>query len=200
MAMHTNRTRRLTAIASLAVLAGAAVSAASAGTQPNVLFIISDDAGWADFGFNDQGNGEIPTPALDSIAARGRWFRAAYTAPVCSPSRARMFLGQHGQRRGYDNNGPDDQSAANAVVEGLTLDDITIFERMNDAGYHVGFFGKWHQGTERDVVNGNTLVTPGNLPPRHGSDEFLGLTSVECDGFCVFANAGKVVPKVGFSL
>ena len=178
MTMHIHRTpTRLSAVtAVLVTLAGGAIGTAIAGDQPNVLFIISDDAGWADFGFNDQGNGQIPTPALDSIAARGRWFRAAYTAPVCSPSRARMFLGQHGQRRGYDNNGPDDQNAANSVVEGLTLEDETIFERMNDAGYHVGFFGKWHQGTERDVVNGNTLITPGNLPPRHGIDEFLGLT------------------------
>ena len=164
---------------SAGVCAALAISAglASAGSQPNVLLIISDDAGWADFGFNDQGNGQIPTPALDSIAARGRWFRAAYTAPVCSPSRARIFLGQHGQRTGYDHNGPDDQDAGNAIVEGLRLEDETIFERMNDAGYHVGFFGKWHQGTERDVVAGNTLITPGNLPPRHGIDYFLGLTS-----------------------
>jgi arylsulfatase A-like enzyme len=122
--------------------AGAALvlgaGAASAGGQPNILLIISDDAGWADFGFNDQGNGQIPTPALDSIAARGRWFRAAYTAPVCSPSRARIFLGQHGQRTGYDHNGPDDQSASNAVVEGLTLGDVTMFERLNDAGTRSG--------------------------------------------------------------
>ena len=108
---------------SAGVCAALAISAglASAGSQPNVLLIISDDAGWADFGFNDQGNGQIPTPALDSIAARGRWFRAAYTAPVCSPSRARIFLGQHGQRTGYDHNGPDDQDAGNAIVEQATV-------------------------------------------------------------------------------
>ena len=145
--------------------------------QPNVVLIISDDAGWADFGFNDQGNGEIPTPALDSIASRGRWFRAAYTAPVCSPSRARIFLGQHQQRTGYDHNGPDSQDSSDGVVEGLRLSDTTLFERMGDAGYHVGFFGKWHLGTERDTVQGQTVVAEGNLPPRHGIDYFLGLTS-----------------------
>ena len=83
----------------------------AAAAQPNIVLIISDDAGWADFGFNDEGNGQIPTPALDSIANRGRWFRSAYTAPVCSPSRARMFLGQHNQRTGYDHNGPDSQES-----------------------------------------------------------------------------------------
>ncbi|MEO1510472.1 MAG: sulfatase-like hydrolase/transferase [Planctomycetota bacterium] len=163
-----------------AVVAWMSLSIASlspAMAQPNVVFIISDDAGWADFGFNDQGNGQIPTPALDSIANRGRWFRAAYTAPVCSPSRARIFLGQHNQRTGYDNNNPDSLSAADPVVEGLTLGDTTMFERMRDRGYHVGFFGKWHLGTELDVVSNGQLVTPGNLPPRHGIDYFWGLTS-----------------------
>lgn len=144
--------------------------------QPNIVLIISDDAGWADFGFNDQGNGEIPTPAIDSIAGRGVWFRSAYTAPVCSMSRARMFLGMHPQRTGYESNMVESEDASDAVVEGLRLGDTTLFERMRDAGYHVGYFGKWHLGTERDVVSGGELVTPGNLPPRHGIDEFLGLT------------------------
>ncbi|MEM1184197.1 MAG: sulfatase-like hydrolase/transferase [Planctomycetota bacterium] len=161
------------AASALALAAGSACALA----QPNIVFIISDDAGWADFGFNDQGNGEIPTPALDSIANDGRWFRAAYTAPVCSPSRARTFLGVHNQRTGYDNNAPDSQDASDSVVQGLRLDDTTMFERMSDRGYHVGYFGKWHLGTERDVVNGNTLITPGNLPPRHGIDYFWGITS-----------------------
>lgn len=165
---------RLAAAAAAAVVGCHALSSAA---QPNIVFIISDDAGWADFGFNDQGNGQVPTPALDSIAARGRWFRAAYTAPVCSPSRARIFLGQHGQRTGYDHNGPNSLDGSDSVVEGLRLEDVTMFERLNDAGYHVGYFGKWHLGTEQDQVVGNTVVAEGNLPPRHGIDYFLGLTS-----------------------
>lgn len=165
-----SRARRVAAAAAVASLIAPAVA------QPNIVFIISDDAGWADFGFNDQGNGQIPTPALDSIADEGRWFRAAYTAPVCSPSRARMFLGQHNQRTGYDNNAPDSLDAADSQVQGLRLSDTTLFERLNDAGYHVGYFGKWHLGTEQDVVQNNTVVTEGNLPVRHGIDYFWGIT------------------------
>ncbi|MEO1583788.1 MAG: sulfatase-like hydrolase/transferase [Planctomycetota bacterium] len=172
------RAFRSAAASVLAALVPAAASAHQQGTtQPNIVFIISDDAGWADFGFNDQGNGEIPTPALDSIADRGRWFRAAYTAPVCSPSRARTFLGQHNQRTGYDNNNPASLNAADSVVEGLLLEDTTMFERLGDAGYHVGYFGKWHLGTEQDVVQGGAVINEGNLPVRHGIDYFWGLTS-----------------------
>ncbi len=144
---------------------------------PNIVLIISDDAGWADFGFNEEGNGQIPTPAIDSIAAGGRWFPATYTAPVCSPSRARMFLGQHQQRTGYDNNQPKSLDSTDAVVEGLALENITLFERLRAVGYHTGFFGKWHLGTERDAVSNGVLVAPGNLPPRHGINYFLGLTA-----------------------
>lgn len=160
------------ACASACLLVGASAVAAA---QPNILLIISDDAGWADFGFNDLGNGEIPTPALDSIADRGVRFNAAYTSPVCSVSRARFFLGQHPQRSGYQDNAPDSTDASDANVEGLRLEDVTMFERLRDAGYHVGFFGKWHLGMEKDITDAGSLVTPGNLPPRHGIDRFLGV-------------------------
>ncbi|MEM0983589.1 MAG: sulfatase-like hydrolase/transferase [Planctomycetota bacterium] len=170
-------TRVFSASRAAAVLAAAFFFAAHAVAQPNIVLIISDDAGWADFGFNDQGNGLVPTPEIDRIADGGRWFRAAYTAPVCSPSRARMFLGLHNQRTGYDNNGPNSFDASDSVVQGLMLGDVTMFERLKAAGYSTGFFGKWHLGQERDVVSNNTTVIEGNLPPRHGIDYFLGLTS-----------------------
>ncbi|USN97908.1 MAG: sulfatase-like hydrolase/transferase [Phycisphaeraceae bacterium] len=157
------------------LLALAALGQRAASARPNILFIISDDAGWADFGFNALGNGEVPTPALDSIAARGVQFFAAYTSPVCSISRARTFLGQYPQRSGYQDNEPSSQDASDDVVQGLRLEDTTMFERLHDAGYHVGYFGKWHLGMEQDIVQDGVLVTPGNLPPRHGIDYFLGL-------------------------
>lgn len=55
--------------------------------DPNVIVIVSDDAGWADFGFMDSITGEnteIHTPNLDALAARGVKFSNAYTAAVCA--------------------------------------------------------------------------------------------------------------------
>ncbi len=44
--------------------------------QPNILLLIADDLGYGELGC--QGNPEIPTPHIDSIAARGVRFTQAY--------------------------------------------------------------------------------------------------------------------------
>ena len=66
----------------LAALLGASVLATGAfasDTRPNIVYIIVDDLGWADAGF--QGSADIQTPALDALAAEGllrlgRWSEA----------------------------------------------------------------------------------------------------------------------------
>ena len=56
--------------------------AQDAANKPNVVFIISDDVGFHDFGF--QGSKEIQTPHIDALAKQGVHFSNAYvTAPVC---------------------------------------------------------------------------------------------------------------------
>jgi hypothetical protein len=148
-----------------------------AGDQPNVLFIISDDAGWADFGFNDQGNGQIPTPALDSIAARGRWFRAAYTAPVCSPSRARMFLGQHGQRtwlRPQRARRPGRRQQRRRRPHPRRHHHLRAHERRRLPRRLLRQVAPGHRARRRQRQHPHHPRQP---PPRHGIDEFLGLTS-----------------------
>src|SRR3954468_21643996 len=75
---------RILLTALLAVAAAAGASAADA-TKPNVVFILSDDQGYADAGWH--GN-EIKTPNLDKIAAAGARLDAFYAQPVASPARA----------------------------------------------------------------------------------------------------------------
>jgi len=55
--------------------------------HPNIVILLADDLGYGELGC--QGNPEIPTPHIDSIAANGVRFTAGYVAgPNCSPSRA----------------------------------------------------------------------------------------------------------------
>ncbi len=84
---------------------GAAAYSADA-PKPNVLVIVADDLGWGELGC--QGNNEIPTPHIDSIAKSGIRFTSGYVSgPYCSPTRAGLMSGRYQQRFGHEfNPGP----------------------------------------------------------------------------------------------
>lgn len=90
----------------LAVFAFAACGAAAHGaesTKPNVIVILSDDVGWGEYGF--QGNKQIPTPHIDSIASEGVRFVQGYVSgPYCSPTRAGLMTGRYQTRFGHEFN------------------------------------------------------------------------------------------------
>ena len=62
-----------------------ATPAAQTGARPNIIVVLVDDMGWSDIG---PYGGEIPTPNLDALAARGARFTQFYATPRCSPTRA----------------------------------------------------------------------------------------------------------------
>jgi len=51
-------------------------AASIADRKPNIVLIVADDLGYADLGF--QGVKDIPTPALDALAASGIRFTNGY--------------------------------------------------------------------------------------------------------------------------
>lgn len=106
---------------------------------PNVIVIVTDDGGWADFGFN--GCKDYATPNLDRIAKEGANFTAGYvTGPVCSPSRAGLLTARFGGRFGHDMNLGNDKKF------GLPLTEKLISNRFKDLGYATAAIGKWHLG------------------------------------------------------
>lgn len=132
--------------------------------QPNIVILFSDDAGYADFGF--QGNSLYSTPNIDRIAENGIRFTNAYvSASVCSPSRAGLMTGRYQQRFGHEYNlpGMDDPEVAQSM-RGLPLSEVTIADLLKEAGYATGLIGKWHLGTH-----------PSFRPDRRGFDEFFGM-------------------------
>ncbi|WP_413112364.1 sulfatase [Thaumasiovibrio sp. DFM-14] len=117
-------------------------------SQPNILLIVSDDAGYADFGFH--GSTVMQTPVLDKLAAQSTLFSQAYvTAAVCGPSRAGLLTGRYQQRFGYEeNNVPGYMSASGTMGDemGLPIEERTIGNYLQDLGYTTAVIGKWHQG------------------------------------------------------
>jgi autotransporter-associated beta strand protein len=151
---------------------------APAGTpdRPNIIVIISDDGGFADWEFMDgyiqtlnpgQAGSPVPTPHLNSLRDRGVLFTNAYTASVCSPSRAAIVTGSYQQRIGYEYNINNLPGAT--AVDGLHPDVVTIFDRMKAEGYSTGAIGKWHLGARAPDAG------LGNRPENQGVDEFFGI-------------------------
>lgn len=121
--------------------------------QPNFVFILVDDLGWADVKCNYP-ESFYDTPNIDKLAENGVRFTQAYAAnPVCSPTRAAIMTGKHPNRinitdwiPGNDPKkrpllGPQDASE-------LALKEITLAEKLKEKGYQTGFIGKWHLGSE----------------------------------------------------
>jgi len=133
--------------------------AAPAWGKPNVVVFLSDDVGYAEYGF--QGNKQIPTPNIDSIAAAGVRFTQGYVSgPYCSPTRAGLMTGRYQTRFGHEFNGGGGDGGDQTF--GLPLSETTIANRMHDLGYATAAVGKWHLG-------GRAF-----LPMKRGFDEFYG--------------------------
>lgn len=121
----------------------------------NILIILCDDVGYGEFGF--QGNKEIPTPHIDSIARNGIRFSQGYVSgPYCSPTRAGLLTGRYQTRYGHEFNGQGPNF-------GLPLSERTLADMLKRLGYATCCIGKWHLGLE-----------PQFRPTKRGFDEFYG--------------------------
>ncbi|MGP1994325.1 sulfatase [Zobellia laminariae] len=133
--------------------------------KPNIVFILSDDAGYADFGF--QGSKEFKTPELDKFAKNSVLFTQAYvSAAVCGPSRAGLLTGKYQQKFGYEENNVPGLMSKNGITGddmGLPLDQKIMADYLKEQGYKTAVFGKWHLG------NADRFH-----PTKRGFDEFYG--------------------------
>jgi arylsulfatase A-like enzyme len=134
--------------------------------KPNIIFLFSDDAGYADFGFH--GSDVMKTPNLDKLAKQGVKFTQGYvTDATCGPSRAGLITGKYQQRFGYQEiNVPNYMSENSKFLGddmGLPLDQKTIADYLKKLGYKNAVYGKWHLG------NADRFH-----PLNRGFDEFYG--------------------------
>jgi len=127
--------------------------------KPNIIFILADDLGFGDVGFN--GQKLIKTPHIDNLAKQGMQFSNFYAGTtVCAPSRSTLLTGQpsgHTFIRGNLGVLPEGQYPLADSV-------FTLSEMLKEAGYKTGAFGKWGLGP----------VGSEGDPIRQGFDHFYG--------------------------
>ena len=128
-----------------------ALTPLAAKDRPNVLLLLVDDMGWADF--SCFGNTAAKTPNIDRLAREGLRFEHFYVAsPLCSPSRTGLSTGQYPQRwriSSYLANRAENN--ARGIAQWLDPRAPMLARMLHDAGYATGHFGKWHMGGQRDV-------------------------------------------------
>ena len=145
--------------------------------KPNIIFFFSDQQRWDTLGCYGQ---KLPlTPNLDRMAAQGVRFAHAFTCqPVCGPARSCLQTGKYATETGCFRNNI-----------GLPTDEKTIAHWLAEAGYEVGYLGKWHlASTGLGGVKINLRAEP--IPPlyRGGYKDFwlasdvLEFTSHAYDG------------------
>ncbi len=106
--------------------------------QPDIVFFLIDDLGYADCGFN--GGKEIKTPNIDRLAQSGVIIENHYVQPVCSPTRSTLLTGRYPTHTGvYTIVSP-------GAPWGLPLAERTLADALRSAGYRTALTGKWHLG------------------------------------------------------
>ncbi|GAI43593.1 unnamed protein product, partial [marine sediment metagenome] len=89
------------------------------------------------------GNPIIQTPNMDALAANGiRFSNAFVTTSICASSRASIFTGQWTRRHGIIDFGTHFSEEALAQTYPMLL---------SQAGYRIGFIGKYGVGPKRDL-------------------------------------------------
>lgn len=118
--------------------------------KPNILLIVADDMGYSDLGCF---GGEIHTPSIDAIAARGVRATNFCVAPSYSPTGSMLLSGTDSHIAGIGNMaewiGPTQRGKPG--YEGhLNSRFTSMASRLKDVGYHTYMAGKWHVGEEPD--------------------------------------------------
>ena len=158
-------------------------------TQPNLLVFFSDQQRWDTCGC--YGQRMDVTPNLDRMAAEGVRFEYAFTCqPVCGPARACLQTGKYATEVGCYRNDI-----------ALPLGERTLANWFSEAGYEVGYIGKWHLASQGQELNYTVSAVP---PERRGGYEdfwlaadVLEFTSHGYDGH-MFDGEGRQVDFKGY--
>ncbi len=139
---------------------------------PNVLIILWDDIGFAQFGCY---GAPLATPNVDRLAAQGVRYNNFHVAPVCSPSRAALLTGRNPHSVGmaciteFANGQPNSRGGIDPAAG-------TLADWLRAGGYSTAAVGKWHLTPMNELHPGAPST---HWPTGSGFEHFYGFTGGE---------------------
>jgi arylsulfatase A-like enzyme len=152
-------------------------------SRPNIVYIVSDDLGFADlgcYGARPREAGPV-SPHIDALAAAGLRLTEGYAnSPVCSPTRFALMTMRYQYRLRGALEEPINSRSKGSATLGLPVDMPTLPLLLKDAGYRTALIGKWHLG-----------YPPHFGPLRSGYEEFFGIMAGGVDYFTHCSSTGE---------
>ena len=161
-------------------------------SAPNVLLIITDDAG---FGVPSTFGGVIPTPTMDRIANNGLRYNRMFSTALCSPTRAALITGRNHHSAGFGV--ISEQSTGfpgyNSIIG---KDKATIARTLVDNGYSTAWFGKDHNVP---AFNASQVGPFDQWPTGMGFEYFYGFIGGDANQWQpnLFRNTTQIYPFIG---
>lgn len=138
-------------------------------SRPNVIVIVTDDAGYSDYAFMGS---KISTPNIDKLASKSFIFPNFYNNGRCSPTRASLLTGHYPQKVGVGElSRPSAETTLPGYLGFLSPDYATFPELLQPLGYYTIMAGKWHLG-------GQMASRPNEKqkwPIQRGFESFFGI-------------------------
>lgn len=168
------------------------------GTQPNIIYILTDDLGIGDVSFYNA-EGKIKTPNIDRLGNEGMSFNDVHSSSaVCTPSRYSVVTGRYAWR----------STLKKSVIYGyddplIDSSRLTVADLLRNDGYSTACIGKWHLGlgwtrnsSQKEDIDYTKNIQGG--PNSLGFDYFYGLAaSLDMPPFIYIENDHTVgVPTV----
>lgn len=159
---------------------------------PNVLLIITDDAG---FGVPSTFGGVIPTPTMERIAKEGLRYTRMFSTALCSPTRAALITGRNHHSAGFGV--ISEQSTGfpgyNSIIE---KDKATVGRVLLDNGYATSWFGKDHN---TPAFQASQVGPFDQWPTGMGFEYFYGFVGGDANQWQpnLFRNTTQIYPFKG---
>ncbi|CAK9045464.1 Putative sulfatase AslA [Durusdinium trenchii] len=145
--------------------------------KPNIIYILSDDIGFGELGW--QGGGKhrgTPGPGLDAMAYAGMRFWSSYSEPSCTPSRVAIMTGRHPVRTGLTT------VLWPGQTDGLSPDEVTLPEVLGEEpehapenqGFEYAYYGLFNGAPDLWPDAYDLVAAPNSNPPT-----FLDFPGIE---------------------